>query len=272
MPDTPPTRGPGLRQQVMHTRAAAMRVIDAHVQLAKTELAPIVDNVKAVVVQAAVAIAFGLFAAILVSVGTSLFLGEWLFGSMGWGVVHGLLLSIAVILGCVWLILTADAGALVRNAAFSVLVGIALGIVFGLSLTNQAWAVLTDALNLGLPKEWRLLGVAAAVSAIAGAVIGAVVGAWRGGARSVLGGLVYGTLLGLLFGLFTAIAFGSQVGAALGVTCALVSFSLLIGLWLSRDGVDTEALKARFYPEQTIATTKETIEWLQEQAPMGPRS
>jgi hypothetical protein len=32
-----------------------------------------------------------------------------------------------------------------------------------------------------------------------------------------------------------------------------------------------EALKARFYPEQTIVTTKETLEWLQEQAPMGPK-
>jgi hypothetical protein len=38
-----------------------------------------------------------------------------------------------------------------------------------------------------------------------------------------------------------------------------------------RQGFDGEALKARFWPTQTIETTKETIEWLREQRPLGPR-
>ena len=34
-------------------------------------------------------------------------------------------------------------------------------------------------------------------------------------------------------------------------------------------GVDTEGLKERFYPTQTIETSKETLEWLQKRMPPG---
>jgi hypothetical protein len=57
----------------------------------------------------------------------------------------------------------------------------------------------------------------------------------------------------------------------MGIAGALVTFSALILGRLAAGGVDMEAFKARFYPEQTIVTTKETLEWLQEQAPMGPK-
>jgi len=36
-----------------------------------------------------------------------------------------------------------------------------------------------------------------------------------------------------------------------------------------RHGVDTEQLKDRFYPSQTIETSKETLEWLQTRMPPG---
>ena len=38
---------------------------------------------------------------------------------------------------------------------------------------------------------------------------------------------------------------------------------------LARNGVDTEALKQRFYPTATIETSKETLEWLQKRMPPG---
>ena len=47
------------------------------------------------------AIGLVVFAGLLVSVGMSLFLGEWLFGSMGWGVLHDTELSIAVAVVCI---------------------------------------------------------------------------------------------------------------------------------------------------------------------------
>ena len=38
---------------------------------------------------------------------------------------------------------------------------------------------------------------------------------------------------------------------------------------LARNGVDTEAIKHRFYPTATIETGKETLEWLQKRMPPG---
>jgi len=39
-----------------------------------------------------------------------------------------------------------------------------------------------------------------------------------------------------------------------------------------RHGIDTAKLRKRFVPEQTIETTKETIEWVREQMPLGRKS
>jgi hypothetical protein len=39
-----------------------------------------------------------------------------------------------------------------------------------------------------------------------------------------------------------------------------------------RHGIDMGKLKDRFVPVQTIETTKETIEWVREQMPLGRKS
>ncbi len=39
----------------------------------------------------------------IVILGSSLFLGEWLLGSMGWGVLHGFLAFLAVAMVCIFL-------------------------------------------------------------------------------------------------------------------------------------------------------------------------
>ena len=38
---------------------------------------------------------------------------------------------------------------------------------------------------------------------------------------------------------------------------------------VARRGIDLEGLKDRFYPSQTIETSKETLEWLQKRMPPG---
>jgi hypothetical protein len=53
---------------------------------------------------------------------------------------------------------------------------------------------------------------------------------------------------------------------------ALIGIAAAAGVALARHGVDEEKFKARFYPAQTIELTKETVEWLQQQGPMGPRT
>ena len=94
----------GLFEQVSRTVAAARRLVTTHVDLARAELSEIAERAKVAAALIGVAIAIALFAAILASVGTALFIGEWLFGSIGWGVLHGVLSCVALI---VVLVLTA---------------------------------------------------------------------------------------------------------------------------------------------------------------------
>ena len=59
---------------------------------------------------------------------------------------------------------------------------------------------------------------------------------------------------------------------ALSAFAGLVAWPIAAGFGVAREGIDTEALKARFYPTKTIETTKETIEWVRARTPLGPRS
>ena len=43
----------------------------------------------------------------------------------------------------------------------------------------------------------------------------------------------------------------------------------MMGIDIARTGVDLDDLKARFYPTQTIETSKETLAWLQSKMPPG---
>src|SRR6187397_1750269 len=105
-PTAPPPRGPrtkppGLTEQLKATRDAAMALVMAHVDLAKAEAGQIAGEVGRVAAVGALAIALVIFAVFLVVIGTSLWLGEWLLGSMGWGVLHGFLLFVSVALAAV---------------------------------------------------------------------------------------------------------------------------------------------------------------------------
>ena len=95
-----------------------------------------------------------------------LFLGEWLFGSIGWGVLLGTELLIAVAVTAIVVALRVPR--LGFQVLVAVLIGLAVGLVFGVSLTYRLFSALGDALNV--PTE---PGYAAA---IAGVVAGAVLG------------------------------------------------------------------------------------------------
>ena len=60
--------------------------------------------------------------------------------------------------------------------------------------------------------------------------------------------------------------------AAISTFVGLVAWPIVAGYGVARTGIDTEALKARFTPTQTIETTKETIEWVRARTPLGPKS
>jgi hypothetical protein len=252
------------------TREAVLRAVRAHIDLAKAEF----DEIKGEVARAAGlgAAAFGclVLLAFLVPIGLGLFLGEWLFGSIGWGLLHAtlLLLALTVLMGT--LILR------VRGLPALFLVALIIGVVgallLGPSLPNEAWRRIGESTNLGVEPGVRPLVVGTLVGAIVLGVLGALLGGRAAGGGGAVGGLFAGAILGAVVGAFSAITFGWQVGIALGIAIGLLAWPILMGAKVARDGVDTEELKSRFWPQTTIDTTKETIEWAKARMPLGPRS
>ena len=276
--------GPGLRTRVRAARASAFRLARAHIDLAKAELAEIVARAQRVALLLATALGLVLVGTLVLVVGTILFLGEWLFGSIGWGVVLGAELFLTGALVAVLVAVGSPASGLARRLGPSVVIGLVVAALAGLSLPNRLWDALGAAAAPALLPSSRPLVVGIAVGAGLGFLIGAV-GALRGdrdpdeggaGVGSRLGGAVGRGLatavLGALLGALSAFSFSWRVAAALGLATTIGSWAALSALSAYRIGIDPEAFLRRFYPAQTIAATKETIEWVRERTPLGPKS
>jgi hypothetical protein len=269
-PGTPPKppkppKPPGLREQARRTIDAGRRLATAHVDLAKAELAVILDDAKRVAALAGLAVAFIIYIALLVPVGMALFLGEWIFGSMGWGILHGALFSIATAVILVLIALRISRAYLAGTLLVAVLAGIAVGVTLGLALPNAAYAAIAETATPGAETGIGPLLVGAALWGGILALVGLLLGARASGVGGALGGFFVGAIVGALFGAFTAISFSPQVGAALGVTVTLVAWPVLASLRL-RD-YDWEALKQRFTPQASIDAAMETKAFVEARLP-----
>jgi hypothetical protein len=276
-PSTPPppeprdSHGParGLRAQLLATRDAAIALVQAHVDLAKTEVGAIAGEIGRIAALAAVAIVVVILAGLLAVIGIALFLGEWLLGSMGWGVLHGILaftaIAVAAGLGAVGV----SGGRIGRSLVVGVIVAVVVGVALGLEWPNQAYAALGESARLNIETGSRPLVVGTLVGALVGALVGfaAAVRIDTNGAR--LAGIVGLAIVGAIAGALTAITFGPRVGAAVGITLGYATWIALMGVDVARSGIDVEGMKDRFYPTQTIDTGKETLEWLQRRMPPG---
>jgi hypothetical protein len=149
-----------LREQIGATRDSAKRLLDAHLELARAELEEIGDAIKRAVVLGGVAVAAVVVAGLLATVGTPLFLGEWIFGSIGWGLLHGLLLLVGVATLAGLAAVSTDASRLGRSFIVAVVIAIVVGIVLGLNLTNRGWSVAGDAIVPLVVAESRPLAAA----------------------------------------------------------------------------------------------------------------
>ena len=92
---------PELREQFGATRAAAIGLVKAHLELARAEFADILDEIKLVAILVGLAFVALFAVSLLLPIGLSLFIGETLFGSLGWGVLHGTLLLLGVAMAAV---------------------------------------------------------------------------------------------------------------------------------------------------------------------------
>jgi len=259
----------GLRDQVAATIGAGRRLITAHVDLAKAEAGEIAGEVGRLVGLMALALGLLFMVGIMLTLGLLLFLGEWLFGSIGWGVLLGTILLIDLAIVAVLLALAVPGRRIAAAFGTAAVLGIVAALVLGLDLTHRAWeAAATQVLpNIAAGERPRNLAVLS-LAAI-GAVVGLIGGLRRGGAW---GGLVLGAVLGAIVGLVTSAAIAPTIGAAIGVLTWLIAWPTLAGIGVMRTGIDGEAFKQRFMPDQTIELTKETIEWVRARTPLAPKS
>jgi len=264
------TEPPGLIAQIKATKDAVLGVLRAHIALGRAEAEGIKDEVAYAAAFAGIAIAALLLLGIFLPIVTMLFLGEWLFGSIGWGVLLGseMLVAIAVTAVVVGLKLKGP----VPAAAIGLVAGVVAFIISGASWLNRLWTWIGDSSGVGLDPAYRPFVVAIVTVAIIGAIVGLILGARAAGGSGAIAGLVGGLVLGALFGAFLAYDFSWRVGAALGFATAYAAYVAVLISTVVRNGVDFEKIKMRFWPQQTIDTTRETIEWAKARNPLGPKS
>jgi hypothetical protein len=162
-------------------------------------------------------------------------------------------------------------GRIGRDFALALIIAIFFGIALALDLTNRGWTELGARLLPTVDPVSRPLLVAVIAMAIVGGIVGFIAG-WPRGGGATGAGLLGGVLIGAGIGALTAVALGPRVGAAVAVATGLLLWPIFMGLDVARQGIDLDALKARFYPEASIETGKETIAWVRERMPRGPTS
>ena len=259
---TAPPAAPGLGEQFGKTRSAFFGLIAAHIDLARAEFSEIGGRIMHAVALGGIAFVLLVATGLLIFVGLPLFLGETIFGSMGWGLLDGveLLLAIAVLL--VLAIVEFRWSWLVSSFVVALAVGL---IVTGLLLAN--WQSITKG-YAGLESlPWASIIAGAILIGLVGVLLGASFGRGPAGAA-----MVAGIIVGALLGWLASVNPGIRVSVAMGLAFVLLFWPIVAAVLLFRQGVDREKLKARFVPSQTIETTKETIEWVREQMPLGRKS
>jgi hypothetical protein len=254
-------------------RAAFMRMLDAHMTLLRAELAITGRELGIIVGLAVGALVILLLVLGLLYIGSFLFFGEWLFGSMGWGIIHGTLLGAAFI-GFVGINLAGgDVRAYGAGAAIGAVVTVVLAALLISNVGNEGgeavrdWLVRefqTDQLPFG--DEWLVLLIGMIVLSIVGGVI-ALIASWRMQAGRPFAMLMAGLAVGAFVG---AIWFPTRYQAADGV----MGLAIMVGLitWIvagvilaARRGFDPEARYADLIPRESIAAFEHTKDFMREQ-------
>jgi hypothetical protein len=247
-------------------------------------LSDIMDEVKRAIALVALAVGMLVLAAMMLTLGTMLWLDEWVFGSIGWGVVHGSSFMIATAVVAVLVILPNSGPRLAAAFGISLVVAVVVGVVLGLRLTNQAWDWAGDSFFGGLawpdgsaisafdrPVVVAVLALAVAFGAI-GCLVGFLFGEGAAGRLGdAIGGLLVGALVGGLLGGLLGVPMSWGIAVAVGLAVFLILLAVLAPI-LVLPAADWDGLKKRMTPSQTIETTKETIEWVREQMPLGRKS
>ncbi len=247
-----------------------MRMLDAHITLLRAELEVAGKELGIIAGLALGALVIALLVLGLLYIGGFLFISEWLFGSMGWGIIHGTLLGVAFI-GFVGLNL---AGGSVRAYGAGAAIGLGATVVLAaLLLSNvgneggeaaRRWisgGFQTEQLPFG--EEWLVLLTGIVIMAIIGGIV-ALIASWQAQAGHPFGLLMAGLFVG---GFIGAIWFPTRYQAADGVLGLTITIGLLT--WIvagavlaARRGFDPEARYANLVPRESIAAFENTKAFL----------
>jgi hypothetical protein len=233
-----------------------MRLLSAHVDLARAALAVIGRELGIIAGLAAAALALLVLALLLLYIGSWLFFGEWLFGSMGWGIIHGTLLNVALI----GLVAVNLAGGSVRAYMLGLVAGLIVAIAVGLLLVSNAgnglaeWG--SDQLgDLALSEDWKPTLLGLVVGAVVAAIAMLIAGWWRGLRGRPLGWLTLAMAVvgGFVGALVASTRYDSPNGVAgLAVMLGLLTWLILGGLFAYWRGFDTEGRYAGLVPRRTM--------------------
>ncbi len=200
-----------------------MRLLVAHIDLLKAELAVTGRDLGIIVAMGIGAVSLVLVALLLIAIGTFLFLGEWLFGSMAWGILHGslflalLIVPIAIDLAGGW------NGAWISAVAVGLVTTLVLWILFASNVLRDT------AVNVGVSLESSVRLEPAVLPTLVGLVAGAVlfgVVLALVGSRSSMGvrlgvtGLILGAIVGAILG---SVTFDTKGALAVAYTIGLVT-------------------------------------------------
>jgi len=251
------------------TRAAFMRMLDAHVALLKAELAIAGQQLGIIVGLAIAALIVAFLVLILLYVGFFLFLGEWLFGSMGWGLIHGTLLGTALIVGVAVYLAGGQIGAYGWGALGGVVIGVGLFIVLWLNVPHEgAKTTVAELLSdVDLERNFMAMLVGIVVGGVVVA-IGALIAGWRNEwsfgspVALLIGGFVIGAFFGAILG---PVFWGFRVAGAIALMVGLLTWMIAGVLLAYRRGFDPESRYANLIPRESIAAFEKTRDFMEEQ-------
>jgi len=235
------------------------------VDLLKAELAVTGHDLAVILGMVVAALCFVVVTLLLIAIGTFLFLGEWLFGSMAWGILHG---TMFLVLLCVPIgvnLAGGSASATVRGVMTGLAVTLLLWIVFASNVLRDAAVRAGDSLEASIGLEPALLPTL--VGLVAGAVVLglmlAIVGSRRAmGVRLGISGLALGAIVGALLG---SVTFDTKGALAVSLTIGLLTSIVVILLVAVRQGFDPERRYERLVPRESIAMAEESKKFLMRQ-------
>ena len=263
-----PTSAPGDQRpssvfgQFGRTKNSFMRLVNAHIDLLKAEISEILGQIAVIAGMGFVVLVFAFLTFTTLYVGGFLFLGEWLFGSIGWGLAHGVLFGIVIIVNVIFAILGASGMRLA--AAFIV----ALVVLFSVAVLcgSNAGYNLANGVASGLAQP---LGTPGVVALLAGILFGAILFTLLlgrvAGRNGALGGFFLGAILGALLGwLIAGAPWTWQPAFGFGITVALLSWIILV-IVFALPGLDPAEKFSKLYPRQSVESFDETRAFLEEQ-------